>query len=240
MNLYHPYTIFPLGDTALTIEFGNTIDEDTNNKVLHLFDRLKKSAVSQIKDLIPAYSSLTVYYDVAAFFQRKTEDKSAFETMAEFIEDFTAQEGGMPEVKGKLIEVPVCYSRQYGTDLEGLADHKNISVEEVIRLHLSRTYRVYMIGFLPGFAYMGEVEEEISMPRKPEPKPVVAGSVGIAGRQTGIYPLPSPGGWHIIGRSPVQVFNRNRKDTVLFSPGDKIKFYSITEDEFAHYQNRGA
>ncbi len=236
MNPYQPYSVFPLGDAALLIDFGNRIDEDINKKVLGLFHCLKKKAHPYIIDLIPAYSSLAVYYDVAAVYQKKEKDTTAFETMADLIEALSRTQEPIREEKSRTIDVPVCYAPRFATDIHYIARQKNICVEEIIQLHTAKTYRVYMIGFLPGFAYMGQVDERIAVPRKPEPQNVLAGAVGIAGPQTGIYPLDSPGGWQIIGRTPMRPFDKDKEQPVVFEPGNQIKFYSITEDEFAHYQ----
>jgi inhibitor of KinA len=236
MNPYQPYSVFPLGDAALLIDFGNRIDEDINKKVLGLFHCLKKKAHPYIIDLIPAYSSLAVYYDVTAAWQKKEKDTTAFETMADLIETLSNTQEQMREEKNRTIDVPVCYAPRFATDIDYIARQKNICVEEIIQLHTAKTYRVYMVGFLPGFAYMGQVDERIAVPRKPEPKNVLAGAVGIAGSQTGIYPLDSPGGWQIIGRTPLKPFDKDKEQPVVFEPGNQIKFYSITEDEFAHYQ----
>lgn len=236
MNSFHPYTVFPLGDAGLIIDFGNAIDEETNKKVLHLFQVLKNRSHPYITDVVPAYSSLAVYYNVIAVCQKKLNDNTAFETMVEVIETIIERNDETPHQQMRLIEVPVCYAPKFSTDIEYIAQQKNISVDEIIHLHTSKTYRVYMIGFLPGFAYMGQVDERLVIPRKPEPQNVVAGTVGIAGVQTGIYPLDCPGGWQVIGRTPLQLFDKDMEQPVLFQPGDEIKFYSITEDEFAHYQ----
>lgn len=226
------YTIYPLGDSALTIDFGNKIDEELNGYVLQLFRTLLNSS-PVVKDVIPAYSSLSIYYDVA---EQHSNERTAFETMKEIILPFLYNNHEL-NVKGRLIKIPVCYSSKFSLDLEELAAQKNFPVEEIIRLHTEKTYRVYMIGFLPGFAYMGTVDKRIATPRKQQPRTSVpAGSIGIAGEQTGIYPLPSPGGWNIIGRTPVKVFAAEKEDAVLFQPGDEVKFYSITEDEFENYQ----
>jgi inhibitor of KinA len=235
MNPYHPYSIFPLGDMGLIIDFGNKIDEGINKKVLQLFHQLKKHSHSCIIDLVPAYSSLAVYYDVCAVYQKRKEDKTAFETMADLVEEWMNEEEQILPQQNRLIEVPVCYSEKFATDIQYISQQKDICVEEIVQLHASKTYRVYMIGFLPGFAYMGPVDDRIAIPRKPQPQNVAAGAVGIAGNQTGIYPLDSPGGWQIIGRTPMKLFNKNKNQPVAFEPGDEIKFYSITEDEFANY-----
>jgi len=236
MNPYHPYAIFPLGDRGLVIDFGNRIEEAVNKKVLQLYNHLKVRSHHWIMDFVPAYSSLTIYYDVYGVCQKKAEGKTAFETMADIVEDLINGEGPTLEKQARLIEVPVCYSEKFAVDIEYISRQKNIHVEEIIHLHTSRTYRVFMIGFLPGFAYMGQVDERIAIPRKQQPQNVVAGAIGIAGSQTGIYPLDSPGGWQIIGQTPMKLFNKNKSRPVLLEPVDEIKFYSITEDEFENYQ----
>jgi inhibitor of KinA len=237
MPIPHPYTIFPLGDSALTIDFGNLIDRQVNEKVLRLFEHLKADKNNFILDLVPAYSSLTIYYDVYALHQ-VMPGQTAFETLALALEKITLPETAISGT-GRKIRIPVCYDPLFGLDMEEMAQQKNTSIKEIITMHTSVTYHVYMIGFLPGFAYMGEVSERLAMPRRKEPRKIVEeGSVGIAGRQTGIYPLASPGGWNIIGRTPVKLFDGNKEQPVVLQPGDEINFYSITRDEFVHYQSR--
>jgi inhibitor of KinA len=233
MNPYQPYSIFPLGDSALTIDFGNIIGEDINKKVLRLFQHLKAIQDASIIDLVPAYSSLTVYYDVASFHH---PEKTAFESMADILEILLSKTSPTIKEQSNYLEIPVCYSKKFALDLEYLAEQNELSAEEIIQIHASKTYRVYMLGFLPGFTYMGEVDERIAIARKPAPVKLFAGAVGIAGRQTGIYPLESPGGWQIIGRTPVQIFKKHDEQPVLFQPGDEVKFYSISENEFENYK----
>ncbi|RYZ27896.1 MAG: 5-oxoprolinase subunit PxpB [Chitinophagaceae bacterium] len=229
------YTIFPLGDSALTIDFGNWIDEDLNEKVRQLFHQLRNVPPFLI-DVIPAYSSLTLYYDAHALW---TSETSAFEAMKRLIEPLIAKDFQKELVQKRVVTIPVCYSQKFALDLEELAKKNNLTKEEVIQLHTSKTYRVYMIGFLPGFAYMGKVDDRIATPRRVQPRKLVpGGAVGIAGEQTGIYPLASPGGWNIIGRTPLKLFDTNREEATLLQSGDEISFYSITEDEFEDYQSR--
>ncbi|HEV7622282.1 MAG TPA: 5-oxoprolinase subunit PxpB [Flavisolibacter sp.] len=237
MSIYHPYTIFPLGDSALIIDFGNQIDEHINRKVFNLYFHLKSRTLSYITDLVPAYSSLAVYYNVVSVHYINHE-KTAFETMAEMIENITAFETEINIIQPKNIRVPVCYESKFAPDLQEVASAKKLSGAEVIHLHTSKKYRVYMLGFLPGFPYLGEVDEKLAMPRKSEPRlKVNTGSVGIAGKQTGIYPIESPGGWQIIGCTPLSIFNKEDiNNPVLFSAGDEVTFYSISEDEFDHYK----
>jgi inhibitor of KinA len=138
--------------------------------------------------------------------------------------------------KPREISVPVCYESPHAPDLATAAELKGLSTEAFIRIHSSVSYRVYMLGFLPGFAYMGEVDESIVLPRKDTPRTVVPkGSVGIAGKQTGIYPTGSPGGWQLIGRTPIRLFDPEAANPAFFQPGDIVRFYSITADEFENY-----
>lgn len=229
------YTIFPLGDAALTVDFGNCIDEGLNANVLRLFGKLQNLS-PHIIDLVPAYASLTVYYDVLSL---RSQGRSAFETMKAMIEPLLHGEESGVALQNRRIAVPVCYAKGFALDLEEVAAQKNLSIEDVIRLHTATVYRVYTIGFLPGFAYLGKVDSRIAAPRKPQPRTAVpAGSVGIAGSQTGIYPLPSPGGWNIIGRTPLKLFDAAREESVLLRPGNEVCFYSITKDAFDDYQRR--
>ena len=235
MNPFQPYSIFPLGDSALTVDFGNIISEDINQKVLRLFHHLKSVADETIIDLVPAYSSLTIYYDVLSFYSTR---QTAFENMADRLEELFSQALSIAEEKNNFFEIPVCYSKKFAIDIQYLSQQNEIPVEEIIHIHTSKAYKVYMLGFLPGFTYMGEVDDRIAIVRKPTPIKLFAGAVGIAGKQTGIYPLESPGGWQIIGRTPVKVFNKENKNPVLFQPGDEVKFYPVTEHEFENYKAR--
>jgi inhibitor of KinA len=135
-----------------------------------------------------------------------------------------------------IVTIPVCYAPGFGPDLSLVAEANQLSTAEVINIHLSRIYRVYLLGFLPGFCYLGELEPTIAMPRKPQPVPVAGGAIGIAGRQTGIYPMASPGGWQIIGRTPLKVFDANRDELTLLKAGDKVRFSAIDVNEFDEIQ----
>ena len=226
------YHIFPLGENAVTLDFGNMIDEDINKKVIVLFDWWKENKLNGIKDIIPAYSSLTLIYDVEEI-SNQSGDSSTFEFLKQKMEDSFKKVNWRKSSTSRQIEIPVCYYSSLAPDLQLLADEKKLQMEEVIQLHTSRTYRVYIIGFLPGFAYLGKVDERISMPRKTNPRPLVyQGSVGIAGEQTGVYPLDSPGGWNIIGQTPLRLFDPQKEDLVLLQAGDEVKFLSITLKEF--------
>ena len=230
-----PYQIFPLGDSAITIEFGNCIDEAINNEVIARFNQLRSEPIPYMIEAVPAYSSLTIYFDTASLLKKL----NGRQIMSDWIKEQIAQRMSISTVlttaNEKTIDIPVCYGKEFGPDLSVIANKKNIPVEEVIASHTAKIYKVFMLGFLPGFAYMGEVEEKIAISRKPQPVNVAAGSVGIAGKQTGIYPLASPGGWQIIGRTPLKLFDATKDDPCLLEAGDRIRFYSITKDEFENY-----
>ena len=230
------HTVFPLGDSALTIDYGNIMDETVNRKVLAIFRSLQERPLQGVIEAVPAYSSITLYYDITSVVKHHPGGKTAFEIMAGKMEqrllEPIAEDNSVPV----LLKIPVCYESEFGLDLEQLATARNIRPEDVIRIHTSKTYTVYMLGFLPGFSYMGNVDDEIALPRRTNPRPrVEAGSVGIAGHQTGIYPLASPGGWQIIGRTPVKLFDSEKKELTLLKPGDRVQFYSINTDEFNSY-----
>lgn len=228
-------TISSLGDSAFVIDYEPVIDEAVNRKVLAVSNAIKEANIVGIKDIVPAYSSITVHYNVVTVL-KKHSGGSAFATIKKQLEAILFQPTkGLKEVT-RHFRIPVCYAAKYALDSGEIAAHLNLSFEKIIQLHTSKTYRVYMVGFLPGFAYMGEVDEQIAVPRKQAPRlNIEEGCVGIAGKQTGIYPLASPGGWQIIGKTPIKLFDKYNDRPVLFQAGDEVEFYSITADEFDNY-----
>ena len=232
-----PYRIFPLGDSAITVDFGNVIDEAVNNEVIGRFHQLKNYPLHGMIEMIPAYSSLTIRYDVCTVRKNTTIDITAFDWMKNKLDELLQLPMSAPQTSSRLLQIPVCYENGFAPDIKQLAAIKNLPVEEVIQVHTAREYKVYMLGFLPGFAYMGELDEKIAIPRKAQPQITFPGSVGIAGKQTGIYPLRSPGGWQIIGRTPLKLFDADREDPTLFQAGDIVQFYSITENNFYEIKN---
>lgn len=240
MDQLPPYKISSLGETALMIDFGNTIDESINKLVHSLFYQLQNDPISGMIEAVPGYSSLTIYYDILFIRNNLNKQTTAFEWVSESLKNFIPKENietGDPQI---LIKVPVCYEIEFAPDLGFIASQNKISTEEVIYLHTSADYHIYMLGFLPGFAYMGMVDEKISSSRKQKPVFVEAGSIGIAGKQTGIYPFRSQGGWQIIGRTPLKLFDKEKINPVLFKAGDKVQFYSITKDELEDIKSRNA
>ncbi len=230
MRSLFPYTIFPLGDSALTVDYGNTIDPGINAEVIARYRQLEKDPLPAMIEAVPAYSSITIYYDPLQA-KKNILQGTAFEWMKEEVEKHLLVSVNHSPEEERRVRVPVCYDPAFAPDLQRIAGEKNISVDELIAIHCSMEYKVYMLGFLPGFPYMGLVDEKISTSRKPQPKNMKAGSVGIAGRQTGIYPLDSPGGWQIIGRTPLKLFDPQKDEPVYFKPGDIVRFYPITVKE---------
>jgi inhibitor of KinA len=227
----HHYNISNCGDHAVTIEMGETIDIITHKDVMKLFQQLSKANIPGVKDIIPAYTTITVVYDIMEV--KRFTDNAAHSFIKKEIEKEISKCDWKNDSSAAEITIPVCYDLSLGIDLAEMSRQKSLSIEQIIYFHTSKLYDVYMIGFLPGFAYMGIVDDRIAMPRLSKPRTnVPAGTVGIAGNQTGIYPLDSPGGWNIIGQTPLRMFDANKEEPCLLKPGDKIKFIAISLEEF--------
>jgi inhibitor of KinA len=230
------FSIEPLGDSALLLQYGDGIDAVVHENLLHDWKILEKAASQVIRELIPAYTTLGVIYDLQKAHQLPGEGDPYTKVCRLVTGLLTDNNEHQQQFKPREISVPVCYESVYAPDLAWAAELKGLSTEAFIRIHSSVSYRVYMLGFLPGFAYMGEVDESIVLPRKDTPRTVVPkGSVGIAGKQTGIYPTDSPGGWQLIGRTPIRLFDPEAANPGFFQPGDIVRFYSIKADEFENY-----
>jgi inhibitor of KinA len=220
--------IFPLGEGALSAEFGNEISVALNDEVLRLAAACEQKTFPGFVEIVPAYSSLTVFYDVFTVRKNFPEFATAFDAVKNFIEDSLRNAAATPPKSARTIEIPVSFDAEFAPDLETVAARNGLTEEEVIEIFLDKTYRVFMLGFLPGFSYMGEVDERIAAPRRNAPRArVERGSVGIAGRQTGIYSLASPGGWQIIGRTPMELFTPAAETPTVLQAGDLVKFYKI-------------
>lgn len=226
------YKIFPLGDQAITIEFGSRIDEQINGEVIARYKEWSDQMIPGVKEMVPAYSTLTIYYDIAFWIRNHESDQTPFDRIKAEIEKRLSHPVIIHQAEERTVRIPVCYEPAFAIDIEQVAELKGISPAEVIALHSSVSYKVYMMGFLPGFAYMGEVDEKIAVSRKPQPINIPAGSVGIAGKQTGIYPLDSPGGWQIIGRTPLKLFDPGKEIPCFLQAGDRVHFYPISKKEF--------
>jgi inhibitor of KinA len=219
--------IFPLGENALTIEFGNQISAETNNFVIRLTRFLDAHFFEGLIEIVPAYSSLSLFYDVSIVRKNFPNFSTAFEAIEKFAEDALQNLDDLEKDEPRLIEIPICFDAEFALDLDSIASLNNLKPSEVIKIFLAPIYRVYMLGFLPGFAYMGEVDERIAAPRKNAPRlKVPKGSVGIAGKQTGIYSLESPGGWQIIGKTNIELFTPEAESPTFLQAGNTIKFYT--------------
>jgi inhibitor of KinA len=228
----HPQ-ILPLGDQGLLIEWGNSLDLDIQQQVGACWQRLQKVQLPGIIDLVPAYSSLALLFDVD-FLLKKFPRHLPFELVKSWLEPIL-QENPVKaaELSMRKIQIPVCFAPPFAPDLAELAALKKRTIETFIQEYCAQVYQVYLIGFLPGFAYMGMLPPHMATPRKANPRThIPAGSVGIAGAQTGIYPLESPGGWQLIGRTPWRMFTPEKEPPVRLQMGDEVRFYPISESEF--------
>jgi inhibitor of KinA len=217
------------GDAALVLEYPASLDLETSARVIALAEAARRRYGPALRDVVVGYHTLTVYFDPLRIDARWLEDQLG--SLA------SEETPGMDAPQG-TIEVPVCYGGDLGPDLPFVAAQAGCSEEEVIALHSMREYRVFVVGFVPGFGYMGPVDARLALPRRTNPRTrVPAGSVAIAAGQTGIYPLETPGGWHLIGRTRVKPFDETRAEPVLFRPGDRVLFRSITRDEYERMPN---
>lgn len=212
------------GDKSLVVEFGNSISPEINAKIRSMVEALDSEKIGGVNEIIPTYRSILVLYDPLTIeFNELVERLKSIES--------TLKDG--EEGKVTIIELPTVYGGEYGPDIEFVAKHNNLTEKEVIDLHSSRDYLVYMLGFTPGFSYLGGMSEKIETPRLQTPRTKIpAGSTGIAGKQTGIYPIDSPGGWQLIGRTPVKLYTPLEDPPVLLNAGDYVRFVPVDEKEY--------
>lgn len=216
--------IVPAGDSAVTAEFDERIDPDVNARVIAATQAFEAAGIAGVRDTVPAFRSLTVYFNPL---------KTSIEAVSHALEQAVRQTGTRPEGPLRVLRIPICYGGAFGPDLSHVASFASVDQSEVIALHSDAIYRVFMLGFVPGFAYLASVNPRIAAPRRNTPRVrVPPGSVGIAGVQTGIYPLETPGGWQIVGRTPVKPFDPARREPFLFKPGDSVQFYPIEPSDF--------
>jgi inhibitor of KinA len=224
-----PLPIFkPLGESALVVEFGNEISVDTNSRAIALAKSLTVDPFIGFIEAVPAYTSTTVFFDVIKVRRENLQFKTGHDAVRNIVLAIAENVVATRYSSGSVVKIPTDFSVGSGPDLEHVAVTCGISVDEVIEIFLARTYRVFMIGFLPGFAYMGEVDERIRMPRRQQPRQrVPKGSVGIAGAQTGVYPLETPGGWQLIGRTTMDFFTPEDATPSLLKAGDIVGFTAV-------------
>ncbi|MBF1764622.1 MAG: 5-oxoprolinase subunit PxpB [Veillonella sp.] len=218
-------TISPVGDRAISIDFGQVIDPTINRHIRQTIERIKALQLDGIIELVPTYCALLVEYDAMLY---------SYSEICNIIEP-TLDEG-MTNTTNELVtvvEVPTVYGGEFGPDLSFVASHNHLSEDEVISIHSGTDYLVYMLGFIPGFTYLGGMDPRIATPRLSSPRTLIpAGSVGIAGEQTGTYPSDSPGGWQIIGRTPVTMYDMSKAQAALLKAGDYVRYVPIDESEF--------
>ena len=228
--MYQRARFLPAGDKALVVELGDSITPEINRKVRDLLAAIENQGIPGLVDLVPSYRSLLVYYDPLCL------------SLPELEELLSALEQNLDQADLKaprVVEIPTLYGGEYGPDIGQVAKHNGLALEEVIRIHSGAEYLVYMMGFTPGFPYMGGMSERIATPRLQTPRTAIpAGSVGIAEQQTGVYPIESPGGWQLIGRTPVQLFVPQREPPVVVTVGDYIRFAPITEEAYHDIQRQ--
>jgi inhibitor of KinA len=217
------------GDSALVIEFEERIDEAVNARAIALATAIQQAAVRGVRDVVPTYRAVAVYFDPL---------RTAYDQLTTRIQEELAHPSAEPAASRAPVRIPVCYGGELGPDLGDVAAFAGTSEADVIRRHAATTYRVFMLGFVAGFAYMGTVDPSIAAPRRATPRiRVPLGSVGIAGVQTGVYPAETPGGWQIIGRTPVKPFDADRAEPFLMQAGDRVEFYTITSEEFTQWRS---
>ncbi len=212
------------GDTSILVEFGNAISTEINAKIRAFDIVLKKSALEGLVETVATYRSLSVHYRPEILSHAK---------LVAHMQHLLQNLDSVAVPPAKVIELPVIYGGEYGPDIDFVANHNKKNIQEVIDIHTSQEYLIYMLGFAPGFPYLGGMSKEIATPRLTSPRlKIPAGSVGIAGEQTGAYPFDSPGGWQLIGRTPVRLYDMHRPSPILLSPGDYVKFTSVTQEEY--------
>lgn len=225
------FTIVPAGDASLVVAFADRLDAAVNARVVWLAAEVRRADLLGVRDIVPAYHSLAVYFDPL-----RTDTSN----LTAFLDVSAAASRDASPVAANVHDVPVCYGGSYGPDLEEIAATTGLSEAEIVARHAQPVYRVFMIGFTPGFAYLGPVDAAIAVPRRATPRVrVPVGSVGIAGPQTGIYPSETPGGWQLVGRTPVRPFQPVGPDPFLFKAGDAVRFVPIDADEYRRLTARG-
>lgn len=222
--MYTRSKFIPAGDCSLVMEFGNSISPKINANIRNMVKKIDESSIKGITEVIPTYRSIQIIYD-----PMKATYKELIGRLREI--ESSIDNGDVSSIR--IVEIPTVYGGDYGPDIEFIAKHNKLTIDEVIQIHTSRDYLVYMLGFTPGFGYLGGMDERIATPRLQVPRTKISGgSVGIAGSQTGIYPIDSPGGWQLLGRTPIKLYDPLFTPPVLLNAGDYIRFIPITQEEF--------
>ncbi|GAB6931198.1 5-oxoprolinase subunit PxpB [Paenibacillus sp. JCM 10914] len=233
--MHKSYSFYPLGDSAVLVQLAEKVSLSVHRQIIRLVRQLAQYPFPGFIECIPSYTTVAVYYDLEQVGPAEGFD-TRYAYICSLLEPLLEQDDSekmMPGNSAEIIDVPVCYGQEFGPDLGYVADWNKLSVEDVIRIHTEQDYLIYAIGFAPGFPYMGGMSELIATPRKETPRlQVASGSVGIAGTQTGIYPIETPGGWQIIGRTPLSLFRTDHRPPTLLQGGQYIRFRSIGRAEY--------
>ena len=228
--MYDKIKYLSAGDKAVVMEFGNEISKDINAKIRNVVKSVEEAKVDGIVELLPTYRSLMIMYDPL---------KIEYSELILTLDSMSSKQVDNEEEKIKIVEFPTVYGGEYGPDINFVAEHNNITVDEVIKIHTGTDYLVYMMGFTPGFTYLGGMSDKIVTPRLASPRTKIpAGSVGIAGAQTGMYPSETPGGWQLIGRTPLKLYDPDKEPPVMLSAGDYVRYVSISEEEYLEIKNQ--
>lgn len=218
-----------VGDSAVQIVLGEAADEGTRRRVAAAAARLRAAELVGVTECVPGFTSITIHYDPVLVTRPTSSARWLGRSLRRVLADLDGEPGG----DGVVVEIPVCYGGEFGPDLEGVAALHGLAAEEVVRMHAGGDYRVHLVGFIPGFPYLGGLDARLHSPRRDSPRTAVpAGSVGIGGGQTGIYPVESPGGWQVIGRTPLRLFDAHRERPALLRAGDRVRFRAVDADAF--------
>ncbi|MCQ6274230.1 5-oxoprolinase subunit PxpB [Bacillus sp. V3B] len=230
------YQLFPVGEHAILIELGEELNMDTHQKVQYITSYLDDHPFEWMVEYIPAFTTITIFFDPIKIARLNNKEISPYDFVYKQVEEILSSIKTGKKLESRRIEIPVCYGGKLGPDLETVARINKLSPEEVIQIHTSGEYLVFMIGFAPGFPYMGGMSEKIATPRRESPRLASPErSVGIAGNQTGVYPIETPGGWQLIGRTPLKLFLPEENPPTLLRAGDQIKFRSISYKEYIEW-----